>query len=390
MMQCMALLSDDSIDIIIMTATDTEFEAVTTVLEKVSGKALESNPILYNNERVLHCMVGTWRPSLERHPRALVVGIIQQAAIGSAETNNLVVVLNDALSSGRIVKNGLVAMIGMLAGEKDSKVSLGDVLVPWEIALAGDGARVQETSTAIDANIAKLPFFLKTAVQEAVGNSKDTKWLEHLPEEYRHAPSPRYLIDATLFALQKKNGVASVSELYTQLIEKYSWPPALITKKTVNEALENLLKSNYIDDVDDKRVRFRINEKGKDHISDEADRDEFPRVDSPVPNIYHDAVIMGHTVMTGLNKKEAWDQLRRLAAKRKAIGYEMEGHTFLDKMGTWCQPLTSIFIKAVADFDTEEYKMKDKYFQQYTSAVAAAFFFHFLTVTEPANWQTVT
>jgi hypothetical protein len=137
-------------------------------------------------------------------------------------------------------------------------------------------------------------------------------------------------------------------------------------------------------------VRFRINEKGKDHVNDETERDEFPHADSPVPNIYHDAVIMGHTVMTGLNKKEAWDQLRRLAAKRKAIGYEMEGHTFLDKMGTWCQPLTSIFIKAVADFDTEEYKMKDKYFQQYTSAVAAAFFFHFLTVTEPANWQTVT
>jgi hypothetical protein len=56
-------------------------------------------------------------------------------------------------------------------------------------------------------------------------------------------------------------------------------------------------------------------------------------------------------------------------------------------MANWHESMASIFIKAVADFGTEKYKMHNKYYQEYATTVAAAFLFHFLAVKDPSTWQ---
>ena len=384
--------SGDKIDVLIVTAAKTEFEAVSAVLKKVSGQDLKDCPLHYSDQCVLGCMVATWKPSENRCP--MMVGVVQQTEIGADGVAKIVDVLKDVLKSQKIVKHGLVAMIGMCAGNEGSVVKLGDVLVPWEIALAGEGGKLEEKDFQVEAKSAELPFHLKTAVQRAAQKAKaqydkETNWLDYIPDEFKGTPSPRYLFDATLFELQhwkSNDGIVNVLDLYAHLKEKYKWPE-LIEKAALNEALKHLQSSEYVNDVDGKRVRFKISDKGKEHISDTAAFDEFPRADS-VPEIHHDPVIMGRIVNTALTNEDDWKQLKVMAAKRKAIGYEMEGHTFLDRMATWCQPITSILIKSVADFGTKEYKMKVKYYQEYVTAVATAFLIHFLTVTEPSSWQT--
>lgn len=372
---------EDKIDVLIVTAVSTEFKAVKEVLKNVSGQALKSSPIRYFKESsIKHCEVATWKPNQEQ--RSLVVGVVKQRKQGAAETENIVQIIRDAFDRGRIVKNGLVAMVGVCAGNKFQKVKLGDVMVPHEIAPVGDGGKLTSQSFQQDSKIASLSLHLTNAIQVAA-STDTTEWLGYLPNEYRGAPSPRYLFDATLFALKAERDATSADELLKQLTEQYQWPTTLVTKTTVKEALGHLHKSEYVAVVGGRRRRFQINKNGKKRIKDKT---QFPRPDS-VPTVHDDATLMGHIVNTALNTKEDWAVLKSQSCKRSAAAYEMEGYTFLDKMHTWCPELVPVFIKSVADFGTEKYKMGDKYYQVYTSAVAAAFLFHFLATTEPDNRQ---
>ena len=370
-----------------MTATKTEFKGVKAVLQEVSGQdTLEPCPIDYS-EGVLPCKVATWEPRKGRSP--LTVGVTRQADIGTDGATNLVVALKDALGKA-IAKNGLVAMVGICAGD-GSMVALGDVLIPWKIAV--ERGKLSKSEFKVQAGPVGLPHQLKTAVMTAEEDDDEAKWLNYLPAKFRNVPSPMYLFDATLQELDQwksNDGVANIGDLYTHLMETYNkWPRDFINIAVIIEVLKTLQTSKYVIDVDGGVEDFQISSEGKDRIRYLTVRNEsFPRADSK-PIIHHDPVIMGGIVNTALEKK-AWDEMRAHAGQSKAVGCEMEGHTFLGQMVTWCQTTRSIFIKAVADLGTDEYKMKEKYYQVYATAVAAAFLFHFLKVVDPSKWQTST
>ena len=370
-----------------MTATKTEFRGVKAVLQEVSGQdMLKPCPIDYSGG-VLPCKVATWEHRKGHSP--LTVGVTRQADIGTDGATNLVVALKDALGKA-IAKNGLVAMVGICAGD-GSSVALGDVLIPWTIAL--ERGKLSKPGFKVQADPVGLPHQLKTAVITAEKADDEAKWLNYVPAKFRNAPSPMYLFDATLQELQRwktNDGVANIGDLYKHLMQTYDkWPKDFINKAVIIETLKTLQTSKYVIDVDGKGVNFQISSEGKKRIHYLTDHnDSFPRTDSK-PIICHDPVITGGIVHTALEKK-AWDELKAHTGQRKAVGYEMEGHTFLSQMAIWCQTTRSILIKAVADLGTNEYKMKEKYYQVYATAVAAAFLFHFLKVVDPSKWQTST
>ena len=361
------------LDVVIVTAVPTEFQAVKRVLERVDCTPFRDHQIRNSSERVVAGGIDT---KLQLKESTFNVGVFLLLKPGDVGTTDLLQAIKYGVESKQVSGSGFLVMIGMCAGNPD-KVKVGTIMTPSRISKeGGEGAKLNaETGKREEAGAdAKIRHDVLTAVQAASPQFCGYDWLDkYLPDEVKNTPSPPFLQDAILAALKKVHpNEMNVSEVRRELFSAYKdWPENRITKEVVKEAL-GILKREH---VTENGKKFSINEKGINMIDDIESDSNFPRSDPPHPDVNDHPIIAGDLVRVGMTP-ELWGELKDQVGQRKASGFEMEGYGFLRYAEDHLSTFDTWFVKVVTDYATEQSKMD--YYQYYGACLAAAFFVHVL------------
>ena len=361
------------LDVVVVTAVPIELRAVRKVLEKAGCTSFPNFQIRDSSDEVL---VGGVATKLQLQKSTFNVGVFLLLQMGHEGATDFLQAIKYGVESKQVSESGLLVMIGMCAGNPDSKVKFGTIMTPQLIANeTGVGSKLDAKTGKFETSVAdaKVSHRDCAAVQAASPEFCEYDWLDkYLPDEVKNTPSPLFLQDAILAALNVHPNEMNVAEVHRKLFSAYeNWPETIITKEVVKEAL-GILKCEYVTE-DDKK--FSINEKGRKCIKDIESDSDFPRSDSQDPEVNKNPMISGAFVLDDMTDKH-WEKLKDQAGNRKASGFDMEGYGYLSYAGKHLGMLTTWFVKVVTNFATKESKMD--YYQHYGACLAAAFFLHVL------------
>ena len=181
----------DPVDLCIATTTPSEYEGAEGVLKKIAPPLQEG---LYECDgTVLTVLYANWAdfPGSPGSPgRPLRVALVGADGPGREEA----VKLQEKISQSKLTPS-VVAMTGVCAGNPSS-VLLGDVLVPFEIAL--EAGKTEKGERKVQAKRSKLDPILRSAAQSVY--RRERKWLDYIPEELMAIPSS---LDVLNFILEK-------------------------------------------------------------------------------------------------------------------------------------------------------------------------------------------
>ena len=337
---------------------------------------LSNNPIESKGKPIMPCWSTTWP---RNESSSIKVGMTTQAGMGAGPATDIATAVYQGVENGAIHKNAFVTMVGVCAG-RESKVSLGDVLTPWKIAIES-GGKNEPGSHKAAAEYVEVRYRMKVAVLQATRDF-GKELANYIPDHLQGTPSPRYLLDATLLSLQQLNEkteeLLDTLTVHGDLMKqgKYEWPKKVITLKVVEEALDKLVDMKYAE-TDEEGRKFKIASAGEEEIKKVKETEHFPRTDEG-PKFWHDPVLQGNHMESAMDDRK-WDAQAQRAGQRKLVGYEMEGHTFSSQILKWCKDVNLLFVKVASDVGDKTYKMD--YYQEYAACVAAAFALHVLKTT---------
>ena len=197
---------DDSVDLCIATTTPSEYEGAKEVLKKiVKVSSLEERRYKCDEDNELLVRYANWQdfPGRLGSPRrSLRVALV----IANGQGREEALKLQEKISQSKL-RPSVVAMTGVCAGNPSS-VQLGDVLVPFEIAVK-DGKTDGGGKFIGNAKRVFLSENLKTTARFIAG---EMQWSDYIPEELESIPSP---LDVQNLILQK---VSSTSYLFLRVI----------------------------------------------------------------------------------------------------------------------------------------------------------------------------
>ena len=193
----------ESVDLLVLTVTETEWIAAKKVIENETGKMEPVDCHFKSTEkkRIFAVDYVEWGGffSEERGPAKIVLASV--SGMGSEETSGAV-----ASISKTTLNPSVIAMVGMCAGD-EHKVRLGDVLVPFKIAKAS-GKETKGKFNA-EAEYSEISRELKNPISSEV-TRKSFDWQQFIPKNMMSTPSPICLHDFILSKVGHSPGFALI------------------------------------------------------------------------------------------------------------------------------------------------------------------------------------
>ena len=363
------------LDVVIITAKDSEFDAVKLVLLESGCKDLSPYQLQNKSGDTAAGGVTTCFNIKVDETSSCSIGVFKLLEMGYDGVVDFLPSLQYGIESKQVSSSGFSAMVGVCAGNPD-KVVVGDLIAPCKISKLSGKEDSTDDSLSLETKDIEVNIDIQRAVNAALPQCCGYGWFEkYVPTKLKNTPTPRLLQDSILDILRTGDDGMTVRQLHESIISKHEqWPKKVITLPVIEDAVTILTKQGYIGKNDQKLIATAS---GKKHIEEIEASSPFPRSDQEYPKVHSNPTKSGDLVRVGMTR-EHWSKEADRVGQRKLGGLDMEGYGFL-RYDRTRQPLTRrCFVKTVADYATTESKMD--YYQEYGACLAAAFLLHVIEV----------
>eukprot|EP00118_Oscarella_pearsei_P019573 m.208664 g.208664 ORF g.208664 m.208664 type:complete len:510 (+) comp39712_c2_seq53:45-1574(+) len=371
-------MSTSSVDLCLVTAVPTEFEAIRAVFEHVTKQPMKE--AMYEGPGVqpgapprrLSGLTVDWDDYFPDKSRPLKIALLLQDEMGTADASKTV----HFISVTELKSAKVVAMAGVCAGAEDKEVHLGDLLMP--IKIAKEAGKQKSGGYSADAHFRELDEGMKNVAKMAAAAAGNRyPWKHEIPEDVRNLPSPSLLLDtilAKVMELERKamSPPMTKGQIIDDIFKDHpEWKSKKLKKRVVASAMDKLMVASSQKIGTTTSGDFKATVKGREYAKNIGDIDGFPP-EPENPEIHTDTTLTINVVSEDFD----FEQARQQQGQRKIIGAEMEGFAFLDGVKSYLPQSQAIFIKGVSDLATNETKMD--YYQHYCAASAAAYLCYML------------